>query len=239
MTPDKGRAIYEFILKHEFSKVLELGFAHGVSTCYIAGALHELGRGKVVTVDNKSARARKPSIADLLHGSELVPFVDYHFEPRSYTWFLMRYLEHSLAPDIDFCYIDGAHTWDTDGFSFFLVDKCLKKGGWMLFDDLHWTYASSQAMQNKEFLDTILGDAQFLERLPAEEKETPQMLKVWELLVKNHPAYDRFVEEREWGFARKAVGATRSPPVVIQNRESILAYVERLMRRIHRRLGRG
>src|ERR687891_2965686 len=113
MTPDKGRAIYEFILKHEFSKVLELGFAHGVSTCYIAAALHELGRGNVVTVDNESARARKPGIADLLHSSELISFVDYHFEPRSYTWFLMRYLESSLQPDIDFCYIDGADTWDT------------------------------------------------------------------------------------------------------------------------------
>ena len=39
--------------------------------------------------------------------------------------------------------------------------------------------------------------------MPAEEATTPQIRKVYELLVKEHPSYDDFRIEGEWAFAHK------------------------------------
>ncbi len=38
-------------------------------------------------------------------------------------------------------------------------------------------------------------------RLTADELETPQIRKVWEL--KPHPGYQEFCEDGQWGFAKK------------------------------------
>jgi predicted O-methyltransferase YrrM len=35
--------LYNFIIENKLSNILELGFAHGKSSCYIAAALDELG----------------------------------------------------------------------------------------------------------------------------------------------------------------------------------------------------
>ena len=45
-----ARFLYDLIIGEKMSDVLELGIAHGVGTCIIAAALHELGRGKVTAV---------------------------------------------------------------------------------------------------------------------------------------------------------------------------------------------
>jgi hypothetical protein len=37
-----------------------------------------------------------------------------------------------------------AKNWTIDGFPFFLVDKLLRDGGWILFDDFDWTYAATR-----------------------------------------------------------------------------------------------
>jgi hypothetical protein len=52
----------------------------------------------------------------------------------------MKLLEVHADPIYDFCYIDGGHSWDVSGFGFFLVEKLVRPGGWLLFDDLDWTY---------------------------------------------------------------------------------------------------
>ena len=102
----------------------------------------------------------------------------------------------------DFCYIDGAHSWDADGFAFFLVDRLLVRNGWVLFDDLDWTYRSMEARYG-------VNVPAWLRRIPEEERNTRQVRKVWELLVKRHPEYGEFREEGQRGFARK-VGAVPS-----------------------------
>ena len=67
MDPDRAEVLFNFVLQKKPSECLELGFAHGASSCYIAAALEELGRGHLTTVDLTSlAETRKPSIEDLL-----------------------------------------------------------------------------------------------------------------------------------------------------------------------------
>jgi predicted O-methyltransferase YrrM len=43
MTPERGQEIYAFVRKQQPESVLELGFAHGVSSCYIGAALKANG----------------------------------------------------------------------------------------------------------------------------------------------------------------------------------------------------
>jgi predicted O-methyltransferase YrrM len=192
MKTKQGRQVYDFLLEHKLSRVLELGFAHGKSTCYLAAATDELG-GHVVTMDKTGARDRSPNIHQLLDKTGLSGRVTPVFAETSYTWELMKLLDQDPPPRFDFAYIDGGHTWDVTGYGFFLVDRLLAPGGWMLFDDLDWTIAGSRGLRNSGWAHS----------LPEEQRTTPQVRKVFELLVKAHPGYDQVHEQDGWGWARK------------------------------------
>src|SRR3954447_5045651 len=108
MTPQQARTVYDFLVETRRTRVLELGFAHGVSTCIFAAAMEETG-GRVTTIDRVSARGREPNIEQLLERTGQQDRVKVIFEETSYTWALMRFLEKKPMPRFDFVYIDGAH----------------------------------------------------------------------------------------------------------------------------------
>jgi len=158
--------------------------------------------------------------AGLSHRVELV------IEPTSYTWFLHRMLREQLEdskiePLYDFVFIDGAHTWDADGFSFLMVDKLLKPGGWILFDDLHWKM-----------------DAERWPEVPEAQRSLAQVKEVWELLVLTNSRYDKMWTDASWGWARKSASAepqtrvvTEHAPIFVQLREIARVLRGRLRRR--------
>jgi Methyltransferase domain len=147
-----------------------------VSACYIAASLKDNGSGQLTTIDLDSARERDPHIEELLHAAGLLDWVHPIYTPTSYTWELMRTLERQRQGEwlFDFAFIDGAHSWFVDGLAFFLVDKLLKPGAWILFDDLDWTYATSPTLRETDFVRSI----------PEDERTTPQIGKVFDLLVR-------------------------------------------------------
>lgn len=193
----QGRKIAEFLQEHNLRDCLELGFNHGVSSAYIAAALQEMGGGSLTTIDHISVQSYASNIEVVLEKLGLQEVVTYFYEPTSYLWRLMRMLEEDPTPHFDFCYLDGAHSWAVDGFAFLLVNRLLRPGGWIIFDDLDWSYAASPAMKGTDFVES----------LPIDERETPQVRKIWELLVKTHPSFDQFWEDRGWAFARKSPAA--------------------------------
>jgi predicted O-methyltransferase YrrM len=66
MTLEQAETITKFITDKQVEAILELGFYHGVSTCYMAAALAELGRGSIVTIDLEWTRKMTPNIEELL-----------------------------------------------------------------------------------------------------------------------------------------------------------------------------
>jgi predicted O-methyltransferase YrrM len=202
MTFEQAQVMRDVILRNRFQNILELGFRHGVSTCYMAGALNELGGGKITTIDLLSAKEAQPNVEKLLADLGLSRFVTVFYEPTSYVWRLMKLLEEDPSPRFDFCYIDGAHDWSTDGFAFFLVDRLLKPGGLVIFDDLEWTYGGSPALRNSEKV----------RQMPDDEKNTRQVRKVYELLVRTHPAYGEFTVRDAWAYARKTSAQSTGMP---------------------------
>ncbi len=197
-TPDmsvaQAKIMWDLIAENEVDDILELGFRHGVSTCYLAGALAGRGGGRVTSIDLMSARDLSPNVLDLAKRTGLEDRIEAFFEPTSYTWRLMRMLEASPEPRFDMCYIDGAHNWFVDGFAFFLVDRLLRPGGWIVFDDLDWTYDRSPSLK----------DTDRVKSMPQDERSTPQVRKVYELLVKTHPGYENFRSADGWAFAQKS-----------------------------------
>ncbi len=119
--------------------------------------------------------------------------VQIYYEPQSLTWRLMRMIESPDRPVFDLVYLDAGHTWDVTGFAFFLVDKLLRPGGWLVFDDLLWAYSTSPSLKDKPHVRAM----------PDDFRTTPQVQKVFELLVRDHPDYPHcFIQDR-WGFAQK------------------------------------
>ena len=179
----KGRVFYDFILKHKPRRVLELGFAHGVSSCYFAAALDEFG-GKLDAVDLDVGF--EPSLEELRSALGFENLISIHREKSSYTWFLKKKLEEqfssgNLHTPYDFCFIDGPKDWTNDGLSFFLVDKLLSDGGIIMFDDYSWTYRAFG--RNKGYV---------FENMSEEELAQPQIEAVFRLLVMQHPSYSGF-----------------------------------------------
>jgi predicted O-methyltransferase YrrM len=150
MSLKQAHAITRFIQNNNVTDILELGFAHGVSTCYMAAALEEAQGGSIVSIDLAAAKPLRPSIDELVERLGYNSIITYYFEPTSYTWRLMKMLEENPTPRFDLCYIDGAHNWFVDGFAFFLSDRLLRPGGWVIFDDLDWTYSTSAPAQTED-----------------------------------------------------------------------------------------
>lgn len=231
MTPEQGQAVTQFICQHNLRNCLELGFAHGAGTAYIANAVQALGGGQVVAIDLVAARQRRPDIYETLARAGIDPAtVELYFEQSSYNWRMMKFLEKGRAGTFDFVYLDGAHSWDVDGLAYILSEKLLRPGGWLLFDDINWTFDSP----------TLAGRA-WVQNMPPEERRTPQVRKIWELLVKHDPQFDVLMEKNDWAFARKTC-ATAERQIVYRYHpaaELLLTLKNDLRRTVRRLAGRG
>ena len=204
MEPAQGRIIYDFILEDKPRELLELGFGHGVSSCYMAAALDELGSGHITSVDMLSAvQWQDPSIETLLARTGLGNYVSVVREQNSYTWFLKNQIEkhsHSgvCTPIYDFCFIDGSKNWTIDGFAFFLIDKLLRSGGWILFDHLNWTY------KGKLDRGQDISDGISIRQMSDDEVNTPHVALIFKLLVMQNPHYSNFkIQDDWWAWAQK------------------------------------
>lgn len=90
------------------------------------------------------------------------------------------------TPLWDYIFIDGAHTWDVDGFAFLLCDMLLAPGGHIDFDDYHWTLESS----------TTLGSFKVtLDCYTQEQLKEKQVASICEILVKRR-GYTTVVPEK-------------------------------------------
>lgn len=224
-----GKVLYKFILDKKPSECLELGFAHGTSSCYIAAALDELGSGHLTSVDlvTSYVKWQKPSIEELLAKTGLQEYVSIIREKTSYTWFLKKKIEQSSSteeckPVYDFCFIDGSKNWTIDGFAFFLVDKLLKQNGWILFDDLKWTYGSINRTQTDGINHREMGE---------DELHTPHIELIFRLLVMQHPDYSEFkIQNDNWAWAHKVVNSSKV--LVIDKRYTFKALLYYAFRKV-------
>lgn len=192
MNRKAGRQLYDHVVSNQLRNVLELGTYHGVSTCYLAAAVDELGDGRVMTMDREAALKLDPNILELMEKTGLADYITPVFAKASFTWELKRLLERPDPPIFDFAFLDAGHLWDVTGFAFFLVDRVLRPGGWLLFDDLNWSIAASPSVSQKDWA----------KQLPEEEREARQVEAVFRILVEQDPRYNTR-QAGNWGWAQK------------------------------------
>jgi predicted O-methyltransferase YrrM len=223
-SPAAGEQLHDFVREHRFDHVLELGFAFGVSSVYLASALEANGHGRLTSVDLEVAKERVPTAQESVDKAGLTHRVDFNYEATSYTWFLHDKLREQLRdgdriePLYDFVFIDGAHTWDADALAFTLVDRLVKPGGWVLLDDLDWT----------------LGDS--APELPLKQRELSHVREIWELLALTHPQYDEFRTDGQWGWMRKSTSPQPATRTVVK--QDLVGSVRGIGRLARAKLGR-
>lgn len=230
MSVVQATRIRDLMRENGVKDVLELGFYMGVSTCYMADM-----PGVHVTTIDLEAMEDTTKIEHFLDKLGLSDRVTIFYEPTSYTWRLMKMLTEDPTPRFDLVYLDGAHDWFTDGFAFFLADKLLRPGGWIVFDDIPWSYVTSPTWMHSERVRDM----------PIDERETQQVRKVFDLLAKTHPNYDNFREEGQWGFAHKALDTmTNAPARLVRVTETeyvkygLGAFLAKLGKRLKKRVQR-
>lgn len=195
---DDGRILYEFVLQNKVTNVLELGFQHGVSSNYLAAALDEIGKGKILTIDREITRSESPSIYDLSKQTGLERYIEVVFARNTYIWELRKLIKYNYENPLkkrtfDFCFIDGAHNFETDGFAFYLVDLLLDEGGVILFDDINWSYHNSPTLKETDFV----------KQMAVDEREAEQIRDVIELLVYPNNNYELIEIKNRWAWFRK------------------------------------
>jgi len=107
----------------------------------------------------------------------------------SYNWSLMTILEQHTKPIFDYAFLDGMHTWETDGFAFLLIDKLLKPGGYIDFDDYNWTLAGSETLGPRHFPLTA-------KLYTNEQIRTRSIKKIIDLLVRRNKNYKEIVKNK-------------------------------------------
>ncbi len=206
ISESNAKQLYEFIISNKLTNCLELGFAHGVASCYIAAALDEMGEGKLTSVDLIEAeQIFKPTINELLNRLRLEQYVEIYRETTGYNWFLHDKIKSNSKnefnicyPEFDLCVIDGPKNWIIDSSAFFLADKLIKEKGWIIFDDYNWTYANAD--KTRDVTDGISHRG-----LSDTEKILPHIKEIFHLLVMQHPSYSNFIiqQEGDWAWAQK------------------------------------
>ena len=118
----------------------------------------------------------------------------------SYNWNLSNMVfrmrerhEHGI---FDAVYLDGAHTLLHDGLAVCLLKELMKNGGFLILDDLFWTFSS------------LKGEYTFPHgRLPKYQMDDAQIFRVQELFLTNDPNFERLSPPNTWrGIFRKRSG---------------------------------
>jgi predicted O-methyltransferase YrrM len=134
---EKGEFLWNLIREHHFSKTIEIGCAYGISSLYICDALSQSRNVSHTAIDPDQTRqwhnigirniqARGFHFFSLIEGSsELI---------------LPKLLERKEI--FDFAFIDGWHTFDHALLDFFYLNKLVRVGGMIVFDDADWSSIS-------------------------------------------------------------------------------------------------
>jgi len=188
-------ALVSLILKRRLLRVLELGTGFGTTACILSHVFQQLGEGRVTTVDRSlHMPVNVQTLAE--HCQIDARYLECIVETSGYLWTLGQMIankENDPSRQFDLIFIDGAHEWDPDAGAFLLADRLLRKGGFLVLDDLNFRLSDLPEAAT---------------RFPNRSEEQLQALQVrmiWDLLIKTHENYGSFIELHggRVGLARK------------------------------------
>jgi len=130
---EEGMFLYKNVLSCKAKKIVEIGFANGVSTAYLLIGAKETG-GNVTSIDPFQDTQWKSAGLELVADSKL---------KTQHTW--MKEKSHTALPRLldkkgaensyDMVFVDGWHTFDYTLVDAYFADKLLRVGGILVVDD--------------------------------------------------------------------------------------------------------
>jgi predicted O-methyltransferase YrrM len=132
VTLESGALLYDFIRAHQPRRTLETGMAFGMSTLFICQALEDNAAGCHAAIDPfqesefKSIGVLNVERAHLSHRFQLYQASSDAVLPRLCA----------EGQTLDFAFVDGWHLFDFTLVDFYYIDKLLRVGGHVAFDDL-------------------------------------------------------------------------------------------------------
>ena len=132
VTFETGALLYDFVRASKPETTLEIGMAYGMSTLFICQALQHNGCGRHDAID-PFQESEFESIGILnVERAGLKHLLSVHMAPSD-----------AVLPQLcaegrtfDFAFIDGWHTFDFTLVDFYYVDKLLRVGAHVAFDDV-------------------------------------------------------------------------------------------------------
>jgi len=135
----EGQFLQKIVRELDPTISLEVGLAYGISALFICDALNHRKETQHIVIDPNQhggawgdnwdgigiANLRRAGYGDIVR---LIEAPSYRVLPE---------LERS-GQRVDFAFIDGWHTFDFTLVDFFFIDRMLKVGGVVAFDDANW-----------------------------------------------------------------------------------------------------
>lgn len=185
--PGANGKTVEFFAASGCRAYAELGVYEGDTALAIATALDGDGELHLFDFEDRveavAARLQRAGYENVVAHANSRRLLD------SYNWSLMQVLAEQRGPVFDYVFVDGAHTWAHDALAFLLVDRLLRPGGYVDFDDYTWTLRHSPSMNPAVFPE--------VERLYTDDQiDTAQVALVVDLLVKLDPGYAEVVPNK-------------------------------------------
>jgi predicted O-methyltransferase YrrM len=119
---------------------VEIGLAHGISTLFLAEALERAGTERHIVIDphqlseNEWGGSWRGAGLHNLERAGLRRLIDFRAESSHRV---LASLEAEQTA-IDFAFVDGWHLFDWTLVEFFYLDRMLRTGGAIAFDDADW-----------------------------------------------------------------------------------------------------
>lgn len=134
ISSEEGELLSNLIQRLNPKVSVEIGLAYGVSALYICDALAKVKAKKHYIIDpNQSTEWKGIGISNLERAGHkaLITFLE---KPSHVA--LPELLRENV--EVDFGFIDGWHVFDQVIVDFFFIDKMLRIGGLLAFDDASW-----------------------------------------------------------------------------------------------------
>lgn len=170
--------------------VAEVGLGLGATTVEILKRLD--GRGTLHLYDYDDVVA---SLADdiaergLAGGTRIVKHGNGRQTYNSYAWQLAMAGLQAMEQDTplqeyDFVYLDGAHSFHHDAPATLVLREMVKPGGYLVFDDMYWSFTKSPVMNPDR-------KPEIREQYSQEQLERPHVEVVVKLLMETDPRFEQ------------------------------------------------
>lgn len=131
---DEGENLQQIIRQIKPRVSVEIGCAYGISSLYICEALAEVGAEHHIIIDPNQFSGWQGIGIEHLKAAGYASLVELQTLPSHQA---LPRLE-AAGIEIDFAFVDGAHWFDYVMVDFFCLDRMLKVGGVIVFDDANW-----------------------------------------------------------------------------------------------------